>query len=416
MTGTGPCRGGRQRGAQPGRDRGTAGNRERGTDRYRASDQGDPFDTAGWPAGASLEELPSLPLPVVPRRGPRLGLGGTLAVGATAALLAAGFGILGGRPSASPSPPVGGVAPTVPRASMAPPSPGVAPEVTPYSACADPPTSRPGLQLQVNGVPHPGPVEVLQWHVDPASPEPSPPLAENPERVVVPADVITEIWIAGGACAVGWNIGLVGNPVLDSFSNPELDPAIALQNRFALTLAPFVGRDLNLRADLFFPTLSARAIWPITVEAVDRPIAALQVGPEAWSLVEGCDVSLALGNGYEYPRDPTCLGDMPIEPAAAIEVDAEARLGFRLEDWDLMSAVLTCGRLSGTSFIAQPEPGCFLEASTRFDPSTLAEFPPLPADIEGSWTIQISACALSGGLAATNSLCGSWYATIEVGG
>jgi hypothetical protein len=232
--------------------------------------------------------------------------------------------------------------------------------------------------------------------------------------VTIPVDVITEVWIVGGACAYGWNIGLVGNPVLNSFVNPNLDPAIASQNRFALTLAPFAGRDLNLRADLFFPGLVARAIWPIHVQPFERPVAALRGAGSEWALTEGCDVAVTLGNGYEYPSDPKCLGDVPYEPDTVIEMAREDQLEFRLVDWDLMSAVLTCGRLSGTSFVAQPEPGCFLEASTRFDVSTFAVFPPLPPEIEGSWVIQISACALSGGLAATNNLCGSWYAQIDI--
>ena len=355
-------------------------------------------------------DLRTVPLAVAPRKRPRPSLAGTIAVVAILGLLAAGFGVLGGRPSASPSLPVGGEVRS--EQSSAPgATAGPTPLVTPFSACAEAPTARPEVQLQVNGVPTPGMVEVLQW-LDAATAAPDPlatpqaPLAPVP----VPVDVITEVWIVGGACAIGWDIGLIGNQVLTSFVNPTMNPDLALQNRFLLTLAPFGGRDMHLRADLFFPTLIARATWPIRVGTVDRPVAELRNGDREGALVEGCDVVLTLGNGYQYPSDPVCLGDMPSAPTSPLEIGRDDRLEFRLGDWDVQGAVLTCGRLSETSFIVEPEPGCYLEAS-QFDQEPFATFPPLPVDIEGAWTIQISACAR----AATNNLCGSWYANIEIG-
>jgi hypothetical protein len=422
VTGAGQGRGGpaRRRPARSGGLDGHGGSRdrsrERGADRYERAGAADPLDPTAWSAGASLEELPSTPLPVAPRSGPPLGVGGTLAVLAMAALLAAGLGFLGGRASPSPSPPAGAVAPSRPGPSGDAPTPGIgiAPQITPFSPCAAAPTSPPQLQLQVNGVPNPGIVEVFPPDTRSPGRTASGDANGSVQRVTIPADVITEVWIVGGACALGWNIGLIGNPVLNAFVTPRLDPAIAAQNRFALTLAPFAGRDLNLRADLFFPAMMARAIWPITVLPVERPTAALHIGGDAWSPVEGCDVVLALGNGYEYPTDPACLGDLPTEPDIVLEIERDDELELRLGDWDIQSAVLTCGRLSGTSFVAEPAPGCFLEASTRRDPSTFARFPALPAEISGAWTIQLSACALSGGLAATNRLCGSWYANVEI--
>lgn len=71
--------------------------------------------------------------------------------------------------------------------------------------------------------------------------------------------------------------------------------------------------------------------------------------------------------------------------------------------------------MSGTSFIAEPEPGCFLEAPGRAVQSTHSTFPELPADLEaGAWTLAISACATSGTIGATNRICGTWYANVEV--
>lgn len=361
-----------------------------------------------------------MPLPVVEHRGTRVGVGVTLVAAASAGLLAAGFGMLGGRPGPSASPPLGGLGPTAPQATPADvvPTPALpSPAVTPFSSCAPAPTSAPQVVLQVNGRPTPGFVEILLWDVASPAPDASPPFQAYPDRVSVPVDVITELWITGGACAAGWNVGLVGNEVLNEFLNPGLDPALASQNRFGLVLAPFGGRDLVLRADLFFPTLIARALWDIHVEPFERPVASLQGEDDPRSIVEGCGVELVLGNGYEYPGDPGCTGDLPFEPAGTLAVERDQGLEFGLGDWDVQGASLTCGRLSGTSFVAEPEPGCFLEATGRSTSGTSITFPELPADLEaGAWTMAISACARSGGLVALNHICGTWYANLVVRG
>ena len=361
----------------------------------------------------TLEELPSVPLPVVQRRGPRLGLGGMLAVVAIAGLFAAGFGVLGGRPGPSPSAPLGAVGPTrpVPTPRVGPtPRAGATPLVTPFSECAAPPTSAPVVQLQVNGRPIAGSVEVLLSGADP-----SPALEDLDGATSVPVDVISEVWIVGGACAHSWDVGLIAGDTLNQVVNPGLDPAIAAQNRFGVTLAPYGGRDAILRADLYFPDIAVRALWRISVEPFERPVASLEDEDDPQSIVEGCDVELTLGNGYEYPRDPACTRDLPFEPADTLTVKRDEHLEFALGDWDVTNAVLGCGRLLGTSFIADPEPGCFREVSGRSSPSRSITLPALPADLaEGTWTLAISACALSGVLVVTNRICGTWYANVEV--
>ena len=356
-----------------------------------------------------------MPLPVVPRRGPRLGIGGTLAVVGMVALLGTGFGVLGGRPGASPSPPVVGVAPSgaapsgpAPSGQAPTPRTGPLPEVTPYVDCAEPPTTPPVVQLQVNGRPVEGFVELM-----PSRTEPSPPIEDLPGSVPIPVDVISELWVVGGACATSWDIGLFGGDVLNQFVNPSLDPGIAAQNRFGVLFAPYAGRDALLRADLFFPDVAVRAIWRIAVAPFERPIAYLHSEGDPQVLVEGCDSQLVLGNGYEYPRDETCTDDLPFEPRDTLALGRNAQLVFGfIGGWDVENAVLRCGRLSGTTFVGQPQPGCFLEPS----PGTGASitFPALPQDLDaGVWLVAISACATSGSI-GTNHLCGSWYAKVEV--
>ena len=366
-----------------------------------------------------------MPLAVAARRGPRLGVGGTLAVVAMGALLATGFGVLGGKPSPSPSGPLGALGPTGPRPTDAAPTPALpTPAVTPFSPCGPPPTARPEIALQVNGRPTPGLVEILQWESDTPLPDPPASAPVPPDRVSVPVDVITELWIVGGACASSWRVGLMGGDSLNEFIDSEdpLDPPVAAQNRFGIFLAPYGGRDLNLYADLYFPTLIARATWRIHVEPFERPVVSLQDERDPEKLVAGCDNELSLGNGYRYPRHPACTADiapgfppMPFEPRGSLQIDRDERLEFGVGDWDIQSAMLVCGHLSGTSFVAEPEPGCVLEASGRSTRSTSLVFPELPSDIEaGAWTLAISACAISGGSPATNSLCGTWYVNVEV--
>ena len=396
-----------------GRDRRGDRGRERGGDRYQVGRIDGPLDLAEGTSGATLEELPSVPLPVAQRRGPRLGLGGTLVVIASAGLLAAGFGVLGGRPSPSPSAPLGAVATTMPAPT---PGTGQSPLVTPFSQCAAPPTSAPAVQLQVNGRPVAGSVEVLRSGADP-----SPPLEGLDGATSIPVDVISELWVVGGACAHAWDVGLIAGDTLNRLVNPALDPAIASQNRFGVTLAPYGGRDAVLRADLYFPDLAVRALWRISIQPFERPVASLRVGGsryDATSIVAGCDVELTLGNGYVFPMDRWCGGavDLPFEPDIAIRLDRDDHLEFALGDWEVSNAVLACGRLSGTSFIAQPDAGCFIEASGRDTEGTSITFRELPPDLEaGAWTIAISACALSGAMLVTNRICGTWFANVEFG-
>jgi hypothetical protein len=281
--------------------------------------------------------------------------------------------------------------------------------VTPWIECADPPTSAPRVQLQVNGVPTDGIVEVigLSYGRSPPAPIPVPTRAALPGAPIeVPVDVISELWIVGGACALAWTIDLVGSDVLDAQVNPALDTGYAAQNRFSLVLAPYGGRSVELQAVLTFPNLAVRATWPIRVLPFELPVAQLQSDRDREVPVEGCDVTLTLGNRLEARTNP-CDDDMSADLTGEVRVRRGEPLTFALPGWDIMTAIVTCGRISGRSFVAVPASGCDLEP----DPNDSVTFE-LPVD--GEWTLAISACALQAGSEASNRICGTWYSTVEV--
>lgn len=424
VTGGGPARG--TPGDDDPRPGSGAGPARRDTWRgHRGESRGTPAPRPGafgdsWIGRPELEELPAQP--VVPRGTPRLGLGGTLAVVAIVALLAAGFGVLGGRPEPEPD--------STPRSTGPNATPVVVahgtPRVSPWVDCASPPTTPPEILLEVNGLPTPGTVEVVSWSVGPPPVEPTTPEQTMPEQtmpvptlipvggppapVEVPVNVSAELWIKGGACAIAWNIDLVGGDVLDSLSNPSADPAYAAQNRFALELAPYQGADYELRAVLVFPTLVARATWPIRVLEFEVPVPFLVWGLNDVPILAGCDVTLTLGSAGERPLNP-CDGDLDEAPAAAVEVGRDAAPLFTIPGWEVSNAILTCGRLSGTSFVVEPEPGCLLEGRLEAQADSMRfDAPP----VTGTWIVAISMCGARFTTASLYRVCGTWYGAVEV--
>ncbi len=359
-----------------------------------------------------MEELPAQ---AVLRRGtPRLGVGGTLVVAAIVALLAAGFGVLGGRPESTPGPSRAGLAPTGERSGG--PGPPASPLVTPWIECEEPPspTTVPNIFLQVDGVPIQGTVEVgadgLEYPLSTPAGRPVPPIAQ--ERTDVPVDVTSEIWVEGAACAVAWTIDLVDFDLsqnLDVVQNTSHDPAFASQNRFQLLLGAHTGGDFELRAVLVFPTLVARATWPIRIVPVEPPVAVLHTSDDDLQAVEGCDVTLTLATGFTNALNP-CVDDVGEPPGDAALVRRGERLEFEISGWTTDYGALACGRLAGQSFFAARERDC-----------SLGEFVGSPFVFEapsarGRWTLAMSACGSREGRAVggLNRVCGTWYANIVV--
>ena len=361
----------------------------------------------GWSGGVEVEELPAQ---AVLRRGtPRLGIGGTLVVAVIVALLAAGFGVLGGRPDTTPGPSRAAIGPSGDRSGDIEP-PGT-PLVTPWIECGAPQSTVPNIVLQVDGVPIAGTVEVrddgLQVPMPTSAGRPLPSL--RPERMDVPIDVTSEIWVEGAVCAVAWTIDLVDEQTLDVVPNTTHDPALASQNRFKLNLGFHTGGDYELRAVLVFPTLVARASWPIRIVPVERPVAVLRADVADLRAVEGCDVTLTLATGLSTSLNP-CVDDVGEPPGDAVRVRRGERLAFEITGWATDYGGVTCGRLSGQSFFVQPERDCSIGELVA------SPFVFMAPSERGRWTLAMSACGSQEGHAVggLNRVCGTWYANIVV--
>lgn len=367
-----------------------------------------------------LEELAVKP--VAQRAGPRIGVAGGVAVVALVGVLAGGLGFLGGRAEPSPRPSgtatEGAVAPPTPASSQ---SAGT-PLETPWMACQPAAEELAVIELQSNGVRTPGLTELA------AGPEPTPTVTPgNPFasikglRVEVRPDVVNEVWIDGGACALEWSIEVVdhrteGAWVLHEVQNPTRDPNVAAQNRFNLSheLAPLrsLGADVQLRGVFFFSTSVVRASWRLRILPLDRPVPRLRVpepNPRRLNLlVEGCDTALRLGNGYvellECEDDLSAELGEPEDPETVRPGDV---IALQLEGWTVTSWQVACGYLSGLSFVAerQPVPGC--EAGP--DPGTFR----VPT-ASGRWTLALAACATQTDSPDANQVCGTWYAAVRV--
>jgi hypothetical protein len=379
-------------------------------DPARAPDRGAPHGEGTWRASAEVEDIETRGLaPGPPGSGMPLGRQGMVAAAALVALLLLGFGALGGRvaPDASPGASVAAVDGTsgVTAASTPGPTatPKPTPQVTPWTACAPLSDDVPTLYLEVDGRRTELETNVV-WQEDPSNPPPSRG-GRAQAMVVVPSDVHTELWIEDGACANAWSITIDG---LDAGTivNAALDPAVAAQNRFELSLPPFAGREVVLRARLVFPRLLLDTVQAIRVEPYADPVARVAADGLVQP-VEGCDVVVTLGNGYE--ADQGCTDDLPYPPDDVLVVDAGTRISFELLGWTLMGATTTCGHLSGLAFVAEPEPGCYAELEVDPDGAS-AGFTPA---FEGRWTLAISACALETAQLA-NRVCGTWFAEVLV--
>jgi hypothetical protein len=176
-----------------------------------------------------------------------------------------------------------------------------------------------------------------------------------------------------------------------------------------LNLGFHSGGDYELRAVLTFPTLVARATWPIRIVPVERPFAVVQTRRETLRVVEGCDVALTLATGVTIPLNP-CVDDVGEPPRQSTPVRRGERLTFEVAGWTTDFGGVACGRLAGQSFFVASERDCSIPevgvSPFVFDAPTRL----------GRWTVAMSACgnrdaSAVGGL---NRVCGTWYANIVV--
>ena len=217
-------------------------------------------------ADAGDVELEDLPASAVQRRR-KGGVSSSAALAAVAlvALLAVGFGVLGGRAERLPDPTAGA------GAAQTAGEPIRTPAVTPFRECRSMSDQAPEILFGVDGVFTPGQVAL----VTPGSnPTPGP-----RDRIVqIPADATTELWISGDACAHAWRISMSSTDgdrliPIELRSNPTLDPEFASQNRFDLALAEHRLETgyLGIRAALDFPEMALVVTWPIRFLEPDRP-------------------------------------------------------------------------------------------------------------------------------------------------
>jgi len=188
----------------------------------------------------------------------------------------------------------------------------------------------------------------------------------------------------------------------------EDEPDVARQNRFDLALARYRGRVFELHATLSFPGAVARTTWPIRVLPYDAPKPTLTRGGKAIDVKPGCDIELILGNGYSELANP-CPYELNELPVAATIRGQGTGMTFALpEGWFILDASVTCGLLSEQSLT--PDPSCDIAWSDQGTTVSIDE--PVNA---GTWTLGIHGCGTQFLDGARNQVCGTWYATIEVG-
>lgn len=352
----------------------------------------------------------------MPRGTPRLGITGTIAVVAMVGLLGAGFGMLGGRPDASPTPDWQLSSPT----PQPTPPRVVHPQVTPWTDCGRPRALPESIDLQIDGTSYGADIEEMdpEFFGIPSGPMRGLPDYSGADRIEVPVDLISELWIDRGACAVAWSIDLVrGTQLLiplDFQGNPDHDPSLAAQNRFALDLYPYADGDYILVAVFDLGTTVVRASWPIYVPSLDAPTALLLTEEGEVPVVMGCDVTLTLGTRLTQDLNP-CADDVGDPPTETVLLEAGEPFEFRLESpggsWQIDDVGGICGGLLGPSFVA--EDACI----ARVFPGAGGTIQFRAPRTAGRWIIALSACGSSTAASqplGRNSICGTWYASIEV--
>jgi hypothetical protein len=399
-------RGGRD-GAPSGRDTSSPGSSRSGSGRAPVE------PVRPW---VEVEELPTQSL--APNARSRVSLTAAIAVVAVAVLLAGGFGLLGGRSAGTAeSPPPASLVAGQPSAEPNATEPPPVPRVTPWANCSASPDEPPEAVLEVDGVKAFGTVEPPVFDLGKTFSPDATVLGEDElgGPVEVPIDAITDIWIVGGACAVAWNIDLVGSDVpgglqtIESVSNEDRDPAVSAQNRFQLFVAPYPG-DHQLRAVLVFDEFAVRLTWSIHVPALEPPNVTLTAERGEIPTVIGCDVRQRLANDVEVPLSP-CDLDVRRAPAQRVEVAPGEFLQFAIEGWNTDDTSINCGLLIDRRFFPRTQPACVRALDPLFDDVRF----PAPEEA-GRWTLAMSTCAwrIRDSGEGADQLCGTWYANVLV--
>lgn len=365
-----------------------------------------------WAGPVEVEDLPAQRVVARGSAGP--GLRGTAAVVAAVLLLAAGFGLLGGRKDTTST----AVVDRTPGAPTAAAAFTGEPLVTPARRCGSTPAGPPGVLLDLSGRSTLGAVEVLDGE-GAASSVPGNvegvPAQTLPPRLDVRSDIAPEIWTAGRACAVAWTIELLGRPasdVLAFVANPGRDPELASQNWFPLVLAGYAGRSIDLSATLVFPSFTLRALWPIRVLPFSPPVGVFSAAGAGIQTLEGCRNQLMLGNGWVTETN-FCLSDVVEKPAEPTPIAPGRKLEFRFDPagWQIGDITIACGHFPVTVFAFDPT--CRIPETMENDDFS---FSVTVHDLPGEVALALSTCGTQVLVDATNQLCGTWYVDLNVTG
>jgi hypothetical protein len=233
-------------------------------------------------------------------------------------------------------------------------------------------------------------------------------------RTRLPAEVAASIWLTGATCANAWTIR-IGSDQVDAVGNPGLNPAYASQNRFELFLAPYGGMVTDLEAELVFPAMVVRATWPLIINPYPVPEAYFSTERgERWGGIEGCDLQLSTLVATFGIRSG-CQGSVSSTGARpAPNVRASGALTFELEGYQFPSAFVSCGYVRGLDYITDPATGCVEgEYFPGQGPDAGAIRFTAPAN-DGVWTIAVGTCASPVRDFDGRTLCGTWFADVQV--
>jgi hypothetical protein len=125
----------------------------------------------------------------------------------------------------------------------------------------------------------------------------------------------------------------------------------------------------------------------------------------------GCDVRLTLGNGWDA-RQNFCQDAVGDNRAPPTPVEAGQKLEFRFDhaDWQVDDVAIACGHLSLTTFVFDST--CRLQDGVPDEFSFIVTVPDLPGEV----ALAFYTCGTQVLADATNRLCGTWYANVEVRG
>jgi hypothetical protein len=159
-------------------------------------------------------------------------------------------------------------------------------------------------------------------------------------------------------------------------------------------------------ASIAKPLVTPAVTWPVPVLSFPLPMAWLMAGARSIAVNPGCDIQVGLGSGGSAPAS-ACHGSLASAPPVT-GVGTGQTLTFSFsEGWDLHVSVMSCGQLSGLQFV--PEPGCEIPFQFTDRAATFQS-----AEVPGTWTVAVAACATRQLPDADTEVCGTWYATVRV--